>query len=61
MKLPKSSHPWVYKLTCSCTKANVGETGRKVSNEHSNNNNQFIMETGKSQVYQNMQNIAMKL
>ena len=31
MKLPRNSHPGVYKLNCSCKKANVGETGCKVS------------------------------
>ena len=31
MELPENSHPGVYKLNCNCKKANVGETGCKVS------------------------------
>ena len=30
-KMKQNSHPVVYKLNCSCKKANVGETGCKVS------------------------------
>ena len=61
MKLPKNSHPGVYKLNCSCKKPMLEKQDAKFQPEHNDINNRFMMETGKSLGYQNTQKLAMEL